>query len=168
MKVAYHSPEIIKSFTPPYNSNLLPAITYNITKRIKKMVLICSFGNSKQPGQLTLQVFKPLSGEGTYLGEILGKGKQKYLRLRYSISGWRLKALSLMQNNLTWNISACPCLKYIPVHTHLKWPKMWPICKIWHFSKHKFLVLSVSQKDQGVLGHSAFCLTHVGILCILL
>ena len=32
------------------------------------------------------------SAEGTYLGEVLGKGKQKYFRLRYSVFGFRLKA----------------------------------------------------------------------------
>ena len=32
------------------------------------------------------------SAEGTYLGEILGKGKQKYFRLRYSVFGFRPKA----------------------------------------------------------------------------
>ena len=32
------------------------------------------------------------SPEGTYLGKILGKGKQKYFRLMYSVFGFRPKA----------------------------------------------------------------------------
>ena len=37
------------------------------------------------------RVFKPLSAEGTYIGEILGKGKQKYFRLRRSVFGFKPK-----------------------------------------------------------------------------
>ena len=31
------------------------------------------------------QVFKPLSAKGSYLGKILGKDKQKYFRLTYTV-----------------------------------------------------------------------------------
>ena len=45
-----------------------------------RKLIICCFGRSEQPGQMTSQVFKPLSAKGTYLGEILSNGKQKYFR----------------------------------------------------------------------------------------
>ena len=62
--------------------------------------MICSFGSSEQPGQITSRVFKPVSAEGTYLGEILGKGKQKYFRLSYSVFGFRPKIWKCLEMKL--------------------------------------------------------------------
>ena len=110
----YRFREIINSLT---TTQLRPPDhRYDITKRVKEMVMICSFGSFEESGQTTSRVFKPPSAEGTYLGEILGNGKQKYVRLRYLVFGFRTKVWRLIQNKLTWNISACPRLKSIPVH----------------------------------------------------